>query len=106
MHHTFNVQHPETHIWEVDLTTEILLHDMTFQATAVDPGADELTFHWDFVDGTNATSFYSNANGTHPVQITETIDHVFPGGGTYVVVLTVEDDVGGVGTASLTVAIP
>jgi PKD repeat protein len=115
MHHTFNVQHPETHVWEVDLTTEILLHGMTFQGTAFDPGADELTFHWDFGDGTNATSFYSNANGTYPVQITEMtypvqitemIDHVFPGSGTYVVVLTIEDDDGGVGTASLTIVIP
>jgi PKD repeat protein len=106
VHHTFNVQHPETYVWEVDLTTEILLHGMMFEATAFDPGADELTFHWDFGDGTNATSFYLNGNGTYPVTIMEIINHVFPGSGTYTVVLTVEDDDGGVGTASVTIVIP
>jgi N-acetylneuraminic acid mutarotase len=106
IHHTFNVQHPDTYVWEVDLTAAILSHGMTFEAIAFDPGADELTFHWDFGDGTNATSFYPNGNGTCPVTITEIINHIFPGSGTYVVVLTVEDDDGGVGTASLTIVIP
>ncbi len=106
IHHTFNVQHPDTHVWEVDLTAAILMYGLTFQATASDPGADDLTFHWDFGDGTNATSFHPNANGTYPVEITETMNHSFPGSGTYVVVLTVEDDDGGVGTASVTIVIP
>jgi PKD repeat protein len=106
MHHTFNVNHPDTYVWEVDLTAAILSHGMTFEATAFDPGADELTFTWDFGDGTNVISFHSNRNGTYPVQITELINHAFPGSGTYVVVLTVEDDDGGVGTATLTIIIP
>lgn len=106
IHHTFNVNHPDTYVWEVDLTAAILSHGMTFEATAFDPGADELTFNWDFGDGTNATSFYSNTNGTYPVEIMEIINHAFPGSGTYVVVLTVEDDDGGVGTASLTIVVP
>jgi hypothetical protein len=72
-----------------------------------DPGwLDTHTAVWDFGDGTNATSFHPNANGTYPVQITVLINHAFPGSGTYVVVLTVEDDDGGVGTASVTVVIP
>jgi hypothetical protein len=106
IHHTFNVKHPETYVWEVDLTTEILLHGMTFQATATDPGADELAFYWDFGDGTNATNFYPNGNGTYPVVIMESFYHTFPGRGVYTVVLTVEDDDGGVGTASVTIVIP
>jgi PKD repeat protein len=106
IHHTFNVNHPDSYVWEVDLTAAILSHGLTFEATAFDPGADDLTFHWDFGDGTNATSFYSNVNGDYPVQITELINHAFPGSGTYVVVLTVKDDDGGVGTASLTIVIP
>jgi PKD repeat protein len=106
IHHTFNVNHPDTYVWEVDLTAAILSHGMTFEATAFDPGADELTFTWDFGDGTNGTSFHSNGNGTYPVQIVEIINHAFPGSGTYVVVLTVEDDDGGVGTASVTIVIP
>jgi hypothetical protein len=106
IHHTFNVNHPDSYVWEVDLTAAILSHGMTFEATAFDPGADDLTFYWDFGDGTNSTSFHSNANGTYPVQILMVINHAFPGSGTYVVVLTVEDDDGGVGTASLTIVIP
>jgi PKD repeat protein len=104
--HTFNVNHPDTYVWEVDLTAAILSHGMTFEATAFDPGADELTFYWDFGDGTNATSFYPNGNATHPVTIMEIINHVFPGSGTYVVVLKVEDDDGGSGTAAVTIVIP
>jgi N-acetylneuraminic acid mutarotase len=106
IHHTFNVQHPETYVWEVDLTAAILSHGMKFKATGFDPGADDLTFFWDFGDDTNASNYYENVNGTYPVQITELISHVFLGSGTYVVVLIVEDDDGGVGTASVTVVIP
>jgi hypothetical protein len=106
LHHTFNVNHPDTYVWEVDLTAAILSHGMTFEATAFDPGADELTLTWDFGDGANVTSFHPNPNGTYPVQIVEVINHVFPGSGTYVVVLTVEDDDGGVGIASVTITIP
>ena len=106
IHHTFNVQHPETYIWVVDLTAAILMHGLTFEATAFDPGADDLTFHWDFGDGTNVTTFYPNVNETYPVEIMEIINHVFPGSGTYTVVLTVEDDDGGIGVAMITVTIP
>lgn len=106
IHHTFNVNHPDTYVWKVDLTAAILSHGMTFEASAFDPGADELAFHWDFGDGTNATSFYPNGNGTYPVTIMEIINHVFPGSGTYTVVITVEDDDGGIGTATLTIVIP
>jgi hypothetical protein len=105
IHHTFNVQHPDAYVWEVDLTAAILSHGMTFEATAFDPGADELTFHWDFGDGTNVTSFYSNANGTYPVGITEIITHVFPGSGNYTVTLTVEDGDGGSGLCAISLII-
>ncbi len=106
IHHTFNVQHPETYTWEVDLTAAILSHGLTFEATAYDPGADDLTFHWDFGDGTNITTFYPNANGTYPVEITETVTHAFLSSGTFIVTLTVEDDDGGIGTATTTITIP
>jgi PKD repeat protein len=106
IHHTFNVQHPETYLWEVDLTAAILSHGMTFKATTFDPGADELTLHWDFGDGTNVTTFYPNANGTYPVEIMEIINHAFPGSGTYTVTVTVEDDDGGISVTMITVTIP
>ncbi|UCD91839.1 MAG: PKD domain-containing protein, partial [Methanobacteriota archaeon] len=106
VHHTFNVLHPETHIWEVDLTAAILSHGLKFEATAYDPGADDLTFHWDFGDGTSLTNFYPNDNKTYPVEITEIVTHVFPGSGTYTVTLTVSDDDGGVAIATLLITIP
>jgi N-acetylneuraminic acid mutarotase len=106
INHTFNVQHPDTYVWEVDLTAAILSLGLTFKAIAFDPGADDLTFHWDFGDGTTLTSFYPNVLGTYPVEIIVAANHAFPGSGTFVVVLTVQDDDRGVGTASLTIVIP
>jgi parallel beta-helix repeat protein len=105
LHHTFNVQHEETYVWEVDLTRTILMHGIAFKATAYDPGADDFTFYWDFGDGTNTTRFYPNMNGIYPVDITDTVTHAFPGSGTYVVTVTVEDDDGGTGTATFTLNI-
>ncbi len=106
IHHTFNVQHPESHIWEVDLTAAIPTHGLKFEATALDPGADDLAFHWEFGDGTNFTTFYPNVNETYPVEIMEIINHVFPGSGTYTVTVTVEDDDGGIGVATVNITIP
>ena len=106
LHHAFNVRHPETYVWEVDLTREILLHGLTFEATAYDPGADDLVFHWDFGDGTSITCFFPNDNGTFPVEIVGTVTHAFLSTGTYTVTLTVEDDDGGVGVAVLDIVIP
>jgi hypothetical protein len=102
LHHTFNVQHPEGYVWEVDLTSAILSHGITFRATAFDPGADDLTFHWDFGDGTNVTNIYPNPNGTYPVSIVDTVTHTFPGNGTYTITVTVEDDDGGIVQISYT----
>jgi PKD repeat protein len=105
LEHTFNVQHPESYIWEVDLTASILMHGLTFEATAFDPGSDDLTFYWDFGDGTSATSFYPNVNGTYPVQITGIITHIFQVAGTHNITLTVEDDDGGVVAVQIVIMI-
>jgi PKD repeat protein len=55
---------------------------LLLSATASDPGADTLTFSWDFDDGS-------------PVQTGETLTHAFPDDGVYTVSLTVTDDDGG-----------
>jgi len=105
LHHTFNVQHPDRYVWEADLSAAILSHGLRFEATAYDPGADDLTFHWDFGDGTNHTTFYPNVNKTFPVEITEIVTHVFPGSGTYMIALTVVDDDGGSTTISMSITL-
>jgi PKD repeat protein len=105
VHHTFNVKHPETYTWEVDITDEVLSHGLMFVGSIQDPGADTLTIHWEFGDGAVLDSVYDNAQGTFPVELIETTSHSFPGPGTYTVVLSVEDDEGGQGSASVEVTV-
>jgi hypothetical protein len=105
LHHNFNVNHEDRWVWEVDLTAALLSHGLKFEATATDQGADDLTFFWDFDDGTNSTSFYPNPGGIFPITVTDTMSHGFPGSGTYIVTVTVTDDDGGVGTASATITL-
>ena len=106
LHHTFNVQHSDSYVWEVDITNEILSHGLSFVGSAWDPGADDLTFHWDFGDGTTLTSLYPNLDENFPVEVSETVTHSFSGSGTFTVTLIVEDDDGGTNTAIVIVVIP
>lgn len=105
LHHNFNVNHPERWVWEADLTAALLSHGLKFEATATDPGSDDLTFDWDFGDGTNATSFYPNPGDIFPITVADEQSHRFPGPGTYVITVYVTDDDGGVGTASVTITL-
>jgi predicted GH43/DUF377 family glycosyl hydrolase len=102
IHHTFNVRHNDTHLWVVNLN-ELFCNNTTtsgynanFTATIFDPGADSITVHWDFGDGTNKTTQYPNTNFTHPVNISENLTHEYSSSGTYTVILTVWDDDEGV----------
>src|SRR2546428_4942754 len=74
----------------------------TFRATAHDPGSDDLTFFWDFGDGTNASHTYYN-NGvspdpypspgpTFPVNVTNETTHTYTKSGNFTVTLIVSDD--------------
>ncbi len=105
LHHNFNVNHPDRWVWEVDLTAALLSYGLKFEATATDPGSDDLTFEWDFGDGNITTNFYPNPGGIFPITVVDAVFHGFPGSGTYVVTVTVTDDDGGVGTASITITL-
>ena len=84
----------------------IMLDSANFSGSSYDPGADDLTFTWDFGDGTpNIVSFYPNSPPSFPVEITEIVTHVYTEPGEYVVTLLVEDDDGGSSVAVLLIIV-
>lgn len=105
IHHTFNVRHNETWTWEIERLNEYFAgHNFTFHASASDPGSDDLTFMWDWGDNSTETRTYFNdgigpdpypSADVNPISVDDVATHSFPGGGTYVVTLTVTDDDGG-----------
>lgn len=106
LHHTFNGKHPDTWVWSVEDFNALLVGvNITFEATASDSGSDDLTFTWDWGDGTTtSTTYYNNGIGAdsypspdvNPITVTDIQKHAFTARRGYVVTLTVEDDDGGV----------
>ncbi len=105
LHHTFNVQHPETYVWEEDDLAQYLVgHSITFIATASDVGSDDLTFEWDWGDSTITSNVYYN-NGIspdpypspdiNPITVTDVTTHAYSTPGPFTITLTVYDDDGG-----------
>lgn len=105
LHHTFNVRHEDTWIWEIeDLNQYFPLPMITVEATAYDPGSDDLTFVWNWGDGTTSEHIYYN-DGTrpdpypspdiNPMAVTDLARHTYVLAGTYSIHLAVIDDDGG-----------
>ncbi|UCE39167.1 MAG: PQQ-binding-like beta-propeller repeat protein, partial [Thermoplasmata archaeon] len=79
---------------------------IAFSSTVTDQGSDDLTFTWEWGDGTSTTTttYYNNGAspdphqsplGTYPFTVTDTVQHTYGDNGVYTITLTVEDDDGG-----------
>ena len=116
LHHTFNVRHPDTYTWDVDLLPTIAGHGLSFRASGSDVGSDDLTFTWTFGDGSSSSEIaYNNGVSPDPLQspagvfpfaAASVVRHAYSTPGTYIVTVTVTDDDGGAISASFTLVIP
>lgn len=113
IHHTFNEIHNETWVWNMDNLNQYFPLVVSFEAMASDPGSDDLTFTWDWGDGTSSSRIYYNdgigpdpypSPDVNPFAVTDGLKHVFPLAGAYTIVLTVSDDDGGVETTTIVVS--
>jgi hypothetical protein len=117
--HTFNVNHPDWYIWDVDLSPYVAMAGQTvhFKASAEDQGSDDLTFTWNFDDGSaEVSNTYLNNHwaadpypsywyGISPFGAEDEVTHAFADAGVYTVMLTVEDDDDGMTVVSVTIEI-
>ena len=114
MSHNFNTQHPDTWTWTAgDLAATLLRTGVTFRAGLHDAGSDDLVAAWDFGDGTSAVqTFYNDGSGPDPAQshggtvpfdVAAVLVHGYATEGPCIVRLTLEDDDGGLATATVSV---
>lgn len=117
--HTFNVQQSRirgsshwNHIepWDVNVTSFLPRNSVILSATGTDPGSDDLGFRWSFQTSTTwynndgsvgsfPTDPYPSSDGVTPFSVTWTVIYAYSGPET--LVLTVEDDDGGLTMATI-----
>lgn len=116
LNHTFNVQHPASWVWNVSLNPYLAAHGLTFVATATDPGSDDLTFAWNWGDGSPVESkiYYNDGTGpdpypspwgTYPFTAVDVRTHAYPAAGSYTLRLRVTDDDGGLTELLVTIVV-
>ncbi len=80
-------------------------HGSKLTDTATDPEMDDLTFEWDWGDGTPATVTSYLNGGTFPFTATDSQSHIYTTPGVYEVRVRVTDDDGGANELFLVMAI-
>jgi len=123
LHHTFNVRQSDwnsthwNHIdpWEVEFAPHLGGHNITFEASATDPGSDDLIFDWNFGDGSSFGPSIHYNNGVspdlpkspdiNPMSATNSVVHQYSSSGTYTIILTVTDDDGGTFNMTLVITV-
>ena len=99
---------PDGHLYPLDL--------ITFDGSAVDPGSDDLSFAWEFGDGTSLSgrTYFNDGlgpdppnspGGTFSFTAEDSVQHAYDLPGNYVVRLTVRDDDGAEATAEFAIHI-
>ncbi len=77
--------------FELEENIVVMLDPATFSATATDLGTDDLTFIWNWGDGTPET-MTTYLFGGSPVIVTDVQMHIFSEPGVYTITLSVLDD--------------
>jgi PKD repeat protein len=89
--------------------------EVAIRGKATDPGSDDLTFTWNWGDGTSdsVTTYYNNgllpdpypSPEINPMDITDLVSHNYGDNGVFTIILTVEDDDGGITVSTTTVTV-